>query len=215
MELCKPTSVPMQVNLELTPDEENEERLPYPQLVGALLFLARLSRLDIAYAVSRLSRFMNSYGQVHWDAAKKILRYLKGTKELGLFYKRGCSMELTGFCDSDYAGDKFDRKSTGGFVFLIGDGILTWCSQKQRVVACSSTEAEYIALADAAREAQWLRCFLEELQFTQQNPTTIHVDNQSTIKLAMNPEFHKRTKHIAVRYHYTRQLITEKIIKVE
>ncbi|XP_035713879.1 uncharacterized protein LOC118438167 [Folsomia candida] len=110
---------------------------------------------------------------------------------------------------------KMDRKSTTGFVFMLNDSVISWSSQKQPIVSMSSMESEYISLASGAREAVWLRRFLEELGFPQESPTIIHVDNQSAIKLVKNPEMHSRSKHIDVRYHYTRELVSTGQLAIE
>jgi hypothetical protein len=139
---------------------------------------------------------------------------LKGTLYDGLQYRRDDDITLTGYSDSDYAGDKTDRKSTTGFVFMMNGSPISWCSQKQPVVAVWSTEAEYVALSAAAKEAVWMRQFLAELKFQQESPTDLYVDNTSVIKLAHNPEFHQRFKHIDVRFHFTGNLIELNAIRV-
>lgn len=214
MQDCRPLSVPLQPGTQLLPVDCQREKYPYQQLVGTLIFLSNLTRPDISFAVSKLAQFMNGHDSSHWEAAKKVLRYLQGTKTFGLRYSPVEDVQLSGYTDSDYAGDQIQRKSTGGFAFFLGNSLISWSSQKQPLVALSSTEAEYVALGTAARETVWLRRFLEELGFPQQTPTPIYVDNQSAIKLAKNPEFHKRTKHIQVRYHYTRELVEEGIIEL-
>lgn len=214
MLLSKPASVPMQPNLDLKPYDECEENLPYRELIGSLLFLARVTRPDIAFPVSKLSQFNSCYNEMHWNCAKVILRYLKNTETLGLEYKKGDEFIISGYTDSDYASDKNDRKSTTGLAFFANDALISWTSQKQSIIAVSSTEAEYVALASGAKEALWLRRFANELGYPQVEPTTIYVDNESAIKLAYNPEHHNRTKHIDVRFHFTRSLVEEKKIEI-
>ncbi|KAG5898489.1 hypothetical protein JTB14_015493 [Gonioctena quinquepunctata] len=169
-----------------------------------------ISRPDLAFAVSYVSQFMNNYSSQHWTAVKKILRYLQGTKSFGIIYGR-CEefngIDLCGYTDADYAGDVTTRKSRTGYVFMINGSPVTWCSQRQQVVALSTTEAEYIALSFGGREAVWLRQLLKELDVLGNIPTVIKVDNQSAIKLANNPEFHERTKHGDVKFHYVRAII--------
>ena len=210
---CKSVNVPMQPDIDLKMSKDCDDSFPYRQLIGALLFLCRLTRPDISFAVGKLSQFANNYGKEHWEAGKNILRYLKGTMDMGIVYRKDDNLDLVGYSDSDFAGDKCDRKSTSGFAFFLGNGLVTWSSQKQPIVSCSSTEAEYIALANAAREAVWLNSHLDELKI-QTSQVTIKVDNQSAIKLASNAEFHKRSKHIDVKYHYTRQLVSQKKISI-
>jgi len=211
---CKPASTPMQPNTDLKPAEVCPTNIPYRELIGSLLFLARTTRPDIAYAISRLSQFCTCYDENSWNHAKTVLRYLQGTIMLGLEYKRTHSILANGFTDSDYAGDKNDRKSHSGFVFFIDKALISWGSQKQSIVTLSSTEAEYVALANGVKEAIWLRNFLVELGYPQKEPTPVQVDNQSAIRLAHNPEFHNRTKHIDVRFHFIRNLVTENEISV-
>ncbi|KAL5559114.1 hypothetical protein UlMin_035325 [Ulmus minor] len=132
----------------------------------------------------------------HFKAAKRILRYLKGTIDLSLFYSASNDYKLDGYSDSDSGGDIDDRKSTSGFVFFMGDTAFTWMSKKQPIVTLSSCEAEYVAATSCVCHAIWLRNLLKELSITQEEPTKICVDNKSAIALAKNPVFHNRSKHI-------------------
>jgi hypothetical protein len=213
MQDCKPASIPMQPNLNLAIAEKSDEKLPYRELIGSLLFIARTTRPDIAYAVGKLGQFTSGYDESHWNCAKGILRYLKGTITSGIQYTPSKEFILSAYSDSDYAGDRIDRKSTTGFVFMVNNSPVSWCSKKQPVVAVSSTEAEYVALAAAAKEIVWARKFLAEIGFPQ-TATDIYVDNTSAIRLAHNPEFHQRSKHIDVRFHFTRSLIANDEIQV-
>ena len=137
-----------------------------------------------------------------------MLRYVKTTKHYSLIYSKSHESKATliGFTDSDYAGSIDDRKSTSGYAFKFGECLVSWHSAKQHNVSLSSTEAEYIALTNAVKECSWLRLLLSELKQSQEK-TTIYCDNKSTICLSMNPEFHSRTKHIDIRYHYIREVI--------
>ncbi|KAL5545314.1 hypothetical protein UlMin_009098 [Ulmus minor] len=132
----------------------------------------------------------------HFKAAKRILRYLKGTIDLSLFYSASNDYKLGGYSDSDSGGDIDDRKSTSGFVFFMGDTAFTRMSKKQPIVTLSSCEAEYVAATSCVCHAIWLRNLLKELSMTQEEPTKICVDNKSAIALAKNPVFHNRSKHI-------------------
>ena len=126
---CKPASVPMQPNQELAPATTCVD-LPYRELIGSLIFLAKSTRPDIQYATSKMAQFVTKHDDSHWKAAKCILRYLQGTKTLGLVYKPGTCVNLTGYTDSDYAGDKIERKSTSGFAFFLNASLVSWSSQK-------------------------------------------------------------------------------------
>ncbi|UYV62645.1 hypothetical protein LAZ67_2001397 [Cordylochernes scorpioides] len=188
-------------------DQEIEEmnKIPYRQTIGSLMYLMTGTRPDIAYAVSRVSQFMNNPGPSHWTAVKKIFGYLKATKNIGIcFGGSPCTSTLIGFSDADFAGDLDTRKSTTGYVFMLNNGPISWCSQKQNCVSLSTTESEYIAASKATKEAIWLRHLLRELHQEQVKPTTIFCDNQSCIRLVHNPEYHKRTKHIDISYHFIR-----------
>ena len=211
MSLCKAASVPMQPYVDLVPAKKVKTNIPFQELIGSLLYLSKCTRPGIAFAVSRLSWFMSSYDESHWKAAKEVLRYLKGTANVGISYSPENQIVITGYTDSDYAGDKVERKSTSGYLLTLNESPITWCSQKQGCVALSSTEAEYVALASGAKEAVWIRHSMRE----QEDPTVIHVDNQSCIRLALNPEFHRRSKHIDTKYHVTRDLIERKSIEVD
>ncbi|XP_057780230.1 secreted RxLR effector protein 161-like [Salvia miltiorrhiza] len=151
----------------------------------------------------------------HFKAAKRILRYLKGTLDYGLFYSNTHDYKLVGYSDSDWARDNDGRKSTSGFVFFMGDTAFTWMSKKQPIVTLSTCEAEYVAATSSVCHAVWLRSLLEELGWTQKEPTTICVDNKSAIVLSKNPVFHNRSKHIDTRFHYIRECIAKKEVQVE
>lgn len=169
----------------------------YKQMVGSLMYLTA-TRPDLMYSVCLISRYMEKPTEMHLQAVKKILRYLKGTMELGIRYRRGGEGSLVGFADSDYAGDVDDRKSTSGYVFMLGTGAVSWSSKKQPVVTLSTTEAEFIAAASCACQGVWLRRILEKLGHVQGISTTIYCDNSSAIKLSKNPVLHGRSKHIDV-----------------
>ncbi|UYV84036.1 hypothetical protein LAZ67_X000937 [Cordylochernes scorpioides] len=184
---------------------EEMNKIPYRQTIGSLIYLMTGTRPDIAYAVSRVSQFMNNPGPSHWTAVKKIFGYLKATKNIGIcFGGSSCTTSLIGFSDAYFAGDLDTRKSTTGYVFMLNNGPISWCSQKQNCVSLSTTESEYIAAFKATKEAIWLRQLLRELHQEQVKPTTIFCDNQSCIRLVHNPEYHKRTKHIDISYRFIR-----------
>lgn len=183
----------------------------YKQIVGSLMYLTA-TRLDLMFAVSLISRYMEKPTVQHLTVAKRILRYLKGTLELGILYKHGQKAELLAYSDSDYAGDLDDRKSTSGYVFMLGSGVISWSSKKQPVVTLSTTEAEFIAAASCACQAIWLRRILENLGHDQRRCITVLCDNSSAIKLSKNPVMHGRSKHIDVRFHFLRDLSREGIV---
>lgn len=126
------------------------------------------------------------------------MKYIKGTADHGIFFDAKCNINLEAFSDADYAGDRETRRSTSGFVFMLGSGAITWCSQRQKCVALSTTESEYIAASEAVKELIWLERLLSDLITKQNLSPKLFMDNQSAIRLIKNPEFHKRTKHIDV-----------------
>ena len=244
----------MSPSVQLDQNISNQKRdmtLEYQELLGALLYISRWTRPDIAFAVGKLSRFFQCCEDRHMKAAKEFLRYLSKTRKLGLSFKRGRSiefqpnadqvrpgplksaavrpgplestesrampkLELIGYSDADYAGDKSSSRSTSGILFTLNGTPITWTSKRQTLIALSSTESEYVALATACKEGIWLRNLFSEMSyFSWTQELTIHADSQSAMRLAENPEFHDRTKHIAVRWHFIRWLVATKQVAVE
>uniref|UniRef100_A0A2N9GGD9 Reverse transcriptase Ty1/copia-type domain-containing protein n=1 Tax=Fagus sylvatica TaxID=28930 RepID=A0A2N9GGD9_FAGSY len=175
----------------------------YRQLVGSLVYLT-VTRPDISYAVHIVSQFMAAPRSLHYAAVLRILRYLKGTLFHGLHFSSQSSLTLQAYSDADWAGDPTDRRSTTGYCFLLGDSLISWRSKKQSVVARSSTEAEYRALADTTAELLWLRWLLQDLGIDCSTAVPIHCDNRSAIQIAHNDVFHERTKHIEIDCHFVR-----------
>lgn len=212
---CKPVSTPFERNhcLDKTNAEKCRNDLPYRQLLGSLMYLSVLTRPDITFAVNFLSQFNNSYSDLHWKCAKRILRYLKGTRSLHLEYSYDNS-ELLGFADADFAGNCIDRRSYTGFIFKWAGGAVSWECKKQYTVALSTTEAEYMAISEASKEAIYFRNVLHEF-LGYYNCITVFNDNQSAQKLAENTLVNKRSKHIDVRYHFIREAISNKLCCLE
>lgn len=177
----------------------------YKQLVGSLMYLTA-TRPDMMFITCLLSRYMAKPMEIHLQAAKRALRYLKGTVNYGIHYKKGINSELLAFTDSDYAGDLDDRKSTSGYVFLMSSGAVSWCSKKQPIVTLSTTEAEFVAASVCACQGIWMKRILKELGHSNGGCTTVMCDNSSTIKVSKNPVMHGRSKHIDVRFHFLRNL---------
>jgi hypothetical protein len=152
---------------------------------------------------------MEAPKQEHLDAVKRVLRYVTGTLDYGLLYPRGRSgsLKILGYSDSDMAGDIDDSRSTSGVLFFLGDGVAMWSSQKQRVVALSSCEAEYIAGTSAACQGVWLARLLVEMMGTQAKTPQIMMDNLSAIALSKNPVLHGRSKHIRMKYYFIRECV--------
>ncbi|KAK2989710.1 hypothetical protein RJ640_030203 [Escallonia rubra] len=197
MDDANPVSTPVECGVKLSKKDVGEKVDPtfFKSLVGSLRYLT-CTRPDILFGVGLISRYMEAPTVTHMKAAKRILRYLKGTIEFGLFYSPSNNFKLSAYFDSDWAGDLDDRKSTTGFVFYMGDTAFTWSSKKQPIVTLSICEAEYVAATSCVCQAIWLRFLLRELQLPQKESTEIFVDNKSAIALAKNPVFHDRSKHI-------------------
>lgn len=185
---------------------------PYASLVGALLWVAQSTRADISFAVNRLSQFLRDPSAAHWDAAVRVLEYLISTKDYQL--RLGGNLDCCGYSDSDWAEDRFDRRSTSAYTYRIGSGAISWKSRKQPTVSLSSTEAEYKALSDSCKEGIWLGNLLSELRLRSSSPIPLHVDNEGAEALAKNPEHHTRTKHIDARYHFIRECVNLGKLKV-
>ncbi|CAI0414884.1 unnamed protein product [Linum tenue] len=175
------------------------------------------TRPDIMFSVCLLSRYMESPTRQHMLAAKRILRYLKGTLSYGIWYEKGGEGScLVGYTDSDYAGDLNDRKSTSGYVFFLAGGAVSWASKKQPVVTLSTTEAEFVAAAGCAAQCVWSRRILDQMGWKKSvnQPTRIFCDNNSAIKLSKNPVLHGRSKHIDVRFHFLRDLVKDEAVEL-
>jgi hypothetical protein len=221
MQNAKLVSTPLANHFKLTKEmcpktqEEIEymSRVPYSSAVGSLMYAMVCTRPDIAHAVGVVSRYMNNPGKEHWEVVKWILRYLRGTTTHALCFG-GSDTFLQGYVDSDMAGDKDSMKSTTGYVFTIGGTIVSWISKLQKVVALSTTEAEYVAATEASKEMIWLQRFMEELGKKQEN-NKLYCDSQSAIHLAKNSAFHSKTKHIQLRYHFIQSTLEDGQLKLE
>lgn len=218
---CKSFSMPMGAHFKLRSPTEPEvkenascmEEVPYQSAVRSIMNSMICTHPDLAYPVGLINRFMNNPMPEHWSAVKWVLRYIQGTLDTRLCYKKGGDFVIKGYCDSDYGGDLDQRRSSNGIVFTAGGNTISWRSQLQKVVALSSTEAEYISMSEAIREAVWLKGLVEELGFGQKTVEII-CDSQSAIALSKNAVFHERTKHVAQKYHFGRDLICKGIVAV-
>jgi hypothetical protein len=201
----KTASTPLEFNVKLntTDGEPLSDATLYRQLVGSLIYLT-VTRPDLAYVVHLVSQFMSSPRSTHYVAVLRILRYIKGTLFHGLHFSAQSSLELRAYTNADLAGDPTDRRSITGYCFLLGSSLISWRSKKQSVVARSSIEAEYRALADATSELLWLCWLLADMGAPQTTSTPIHCDNRSAIHIAHNDVFHERTKHIEIDCHFIR-----------
>lgn len=217
MEECKTASTPIEKNLHLEKgDSNNCSSHPYRELMGCLTYATITTRPDLCASVNYFSSFQSCYGEQHFNYAKHILRYINGTIDLKMIYRKNSEAEiLIGYSDADWGGDKNDRKSISGYVFKVFGNTVSWASRKQATISQSSTEAEYIALAQAINEAKWIKSLLNELGVLINKPITMYEDNQSCIKIAEEPREHKRMKHIDIKYCFIRDEISNDEIQVK
>lgn len=212
---AKGSRIPMDVGY--LQQKEELESLPnnerFQSLVGGLLYLSVNTRPDIAISTSILGRQVSKPTNADWTEAKRVLRYLKATSVLKL--ELGANEgELQGYADADWAGNVKDRKSNSGYLFRLGGGTISWCARKQACVALSSTEAEYVSLAESCRELLWIKKLLKDFGEPVQNPVQIFEDNQSCIKMLDQNAGLKRSKHVDTKFHFVRDLAEKHDINV-
>ena len=184
----------------------------YRSLVGSLQYLT-ITRPDLSYAVNRACQHMHAPMNSHFQALKRLLRFVKGSLHHGLLFQHG-PLQLTAYSDSDWAGDTIDRKSTTGNCLYLGSNLISWSSKKQPTVAKSSIEAEYKALSVTAAEVVWIQQILSDLHISLSHTPLLWCDNISSLSLATNPVFHARTKHVEVDYHFIREKIGHKQLQI-
>ena len=225
---CKVAMTPAEQNNGAQEDDadgggKSVELLKYQELVGSLLYAAISTRPDIAYAVGRLTRHMQAPLQRHWKAAQRVLRYLAGSRQEGLWFGRmnrqsfnqGRYAEVHAYSDSDWGSDKSDRKSVTGWIAYVNGDPVSWASKKQSTVAQSSCEAELYAASAATNELLWLRSLLSELGIASRTPSILRVDNQGAIEVAKHGVKSDRTKHVDIKYHHITDVIEKGLIKIE
>lgn len=220
LEDAKAVSTPMDPHVTLTtaqsPSTTAEiaamRHIPYREAVGSLMYASLGTRPDITYAVSILSRFSDNPGRAHWEAVRRVFRYLSGTKHLKLTYGAS-SLDLVGYTDADGSMHE-DRKAISGYAFLIDGGAVSWSSKRQEIISLSTTESEYVALTHASKEALWLRSLIGQIFAPFVDPVPMNSDNQSAIALARDNQYHARTKHIDIRFHFIRWIIEEKKLRL-
>lgn len=210
---ARPAYTPMELNQKLTirPDGTavNQER--YQKLVGKLIYLSH-TRPDISFPVSVVSQFSSSPQKEHLTAVYRILRYLKRTPGLGLFFEKGSIKNVELYTDADWGGSKIDRRSTTGYCTYVWGNLVTWRSKKQPVVSRSSAESEYRALSHGVCEGVWIMRLLKEIEAAPDEPIKVWCDNMSTIKIARNPIQHDRMKHVEIDRHFIREKLETKVI---
>lgn len=213
---AKASAYPLDPNYGKTPNNGDvllDNKL-YQKFIGCLLYIAVNSRPDISASVSILARRVAKPTQEDWTELKRVVKYLKGTADMKLKLSRletKCDI-FFGYADADWAENREERKSNSGFVFKVFGGTVSWSCRKQSCVALSSTEAEFIALAEACQEAVWIKRLLQDLNETPNNPIVIFEDNQSCIKLVHNEKFSNRSKHIDTKYHFVKDYVGKNIV---
>ena len=209
MENSAPVSTPMATGTKLcksTDESTPADQKQYQSNVGSQMYDMLCTRPDLAYTISQISQFSTNPSTIHETAAKRSLRYLNGTRNFGITYDGSKGLVLETYCDADYGGGE-DRKSISGLLVNLCGGAIVWGSKKQTSTAVSSTESEYMALLLAAKESIWIQQLLSELEYSAINGNVIYCDNQGAIALANNPEYHARTKHIDIQYHFIRECV--------
>jgi len=194
-------------------EEDTKTLAPYRELIGSLQYCANHTRPDILFPVNFLARFNQDPHEKHWKAARSILRYLKATRDYKIEYTCG-GLEITAYSDSDLANDPQDRRSISGGLVMMSRGPIIFLSKKQTIVGLSSTEVEYVAACEVARELAWLTQFLSELKVRIERPPTIYIDNQSTIKQITNGDTNKNNKHVDIKYHYVRNALQDRLFEL-
>jgi hypothetical protein len=197
-------STPIGTNDQLGVDASGNmvDQKQYRSMIGSLLYVTA-SRPDVMFSVCKCARYQALPRESHLKATKWILRYLKGTHDIGLWYPKGSNFELIGYSDSDYGGCKIDRMSTSGICQLLGRSLVSWSSKKQNSVALSTAEAEYISAGSCCAQLLWMKATLNDFGIKFKN-VSLFCDNKSAIKMTQNPVQHSRTKHIDIRHHFIR-----------
>ena len=211
----KPILLPMEASIRLTSAQSLSTmqeiarmcNIPYQEAVGSLMYASLGTRPDITYAVQMVSWFSKNPGEAHWEAVKRIFCYLKGTKEFWLTYG-GPQKELKGYADADGSMAE-DRHAISGYTFLLHGGAVSWAAKQQEIVSLSTTESEYVAVMHTSKEAIWLWSLITQLFDIMLEPTTLFSDNQLAITLTKDHQYHPRTKHIDIRFHFIRWIINK------
>lgn len=220
MSNCNPAKTPLPSGFKPIPATDQEHELaqhrPYPKLVGSILYAATVTRPDLAHAAGVLSRFISKWNESHWLAAKHCLRYIRGTSDLSLTFDAHSSKRVAlDYVDADWGGDMDTRRSTTGYIFKVYGGTIAWKSKRQPTVALSTTEAEYMASADAAKQAVWLRLLSEDIGLGLGDQALQLVnDNAGAIALSKNPINHEKSKHIDMRHHFIHEKVEDKTVSL-
>lgn len=216
-ENCSPVSTPIDPSLKLLPNKGSPvSQLEYSRAIGCLMYAMISTRPDIAYAVGKLSRYTSNPSSHHWQAINRVFKYLKGTMDYGLTYS-GYPSVLEGYSDASWINNLEDHSSTSGWVFLLGGGAISWASKKQTCITSSTMESEFIALAAAGKEAEWLRNLIYEIPLWPKPISTISIrcDSAATLAKVYSQVYNGKSRHLDVRHSMIRELITNGVISVE
>ncbi|MCH96019.1 retrovirus-related pol polyprotein from transposon TNT 1-94, partial [Trifolium medium] len=211
----KPATTPLDPSVKLHQDggKPFEDIASYRRLVGRLLYLTN-TRPDISFATQQLSQFLHKPTMTHYHAACRVVRYLKHNPGRGLMYPRTSELQILGYSDADWAGCIDSRRSISGYVFFLGNSLVSWKAKKQITVSRSSSEAEYRALSTATCELIWILFLLQDLKITSTRSPVLYCDNQSALHIASNPVFHERTKHLEIDCHLVREKVQQGILRL-
>lgn len=214
---CTPVSTPMDTTEKLMPNTGKAvSQLEYSRVIGCLMYAMTCTRPDIAFAVGKLSRYTSNPSAQHWQAIQRVLKYLKRTMDYSLSYT-GYPSVLEGYTDASWISNTEDNSSTSGWVFLLGGGAISWASKKQTCITSSTMESEFVALAAAGKEAEWLRNLLLEIPLwpIPIAPISIRCDSAATLAKAYSQMYNGKSRHLGVRHSMICELIMNGVVSIE
>ena len=225
MQLCKPGIAPVckgdKLSVSQCPHSDIEKaqmnNVPYASALGSIMYAQVCTRPDIAFATGLLGRYQSNPGHDHWVAAKKVMRYLKRTKDYMLIYKHVQDLQLVGYSNSDFAVCQDEKKSTTGYIFKLAGGAVSWKSEKQKSIASSSMQAEFVACFSTTTQAIWLRNLIKELTVFDfvDRPIQLYCDNNSAVLFINNNRGLKGSKHMEVKYLTIKEKVQNGDVAVE
>ena len=204
------------MSLKTQEEREHMDRISYASMIGFIMHTMLCTRPDVSHALSITSRYQVNPGEKHWMAVKNIFKYLRRTKDMFLVYGE-TELIVWGYTDSNFLSDRDDLKSQSGYVFILNGGAVSWKSSKQEMTVDSTMEAKYIVASDAAKEAIWIKKFVNELGVVPSiaDPVHLYCDNNGAIAQAKEPRSHQRSKHVLKKYHVIREIIYRNNVKIE
>ena len=225
MSSCSPGETPVakgdKFSLSQCPKNDLEikemQKIPYASAVGSLMYAQVCTRLDIAFIVGMLGRYLSNPGMDHWKAAKRVMRYLQKTKDFMLTYRRSDSLEIIGYSDSDYAGCQDSKRSTSGYIYMLAGGAISWKSAKQTLIASSTMAAEFIACFEASNHGIWLRNFVTGLRVINgiERPLKLYCDNRAAVLYSNNNKSSSRSKHIDIKFLVVKERVQSGQISIK